>query len=82
MTVPAAGVHRPDRGQPSGRSSTPSVTAAGVKECPLPVIRIVRPSSAARAISAATSAAEPGEATRRGLAVTLPAQLCQVCAGG
>jgi len=49
-----------------------------VKEWPLPVMRIVWPSSAARVTSAATSAADPGEATRRGLAVTLPAQFRQV----
>ncbi len=66
----------------SGRSSTPSQAAAGVKECPLPVIRTVRPSAAARPISADTSAAEAGEATRLGLAVTFPAQLRQVAPAG
>ncbi len=59
----------------SGRSRTPSAIAVGVNEWPLPVIRIVWPSSAACATSAATSATEPGAAMRRGLTVTLPAQL-------
>src|SRR5215475_11584485 len=60
----------------SGRSSTPSVTTAGVNECPVPVIRTVSPSAAALLISAAISSAEPGEEDRLGRAVTFPAQLC------
>ncbi len=59
----------------SGRSSTPSVAAVGVNEWPLPVIRMVSPSAAARLTSSATCSADAGEDTRRGRAVTLPAQL-------
>jgi hypothetical protein len=49
-----------------------------VNEWPLPTIRTVRPSAAARWISAATAAAEAGVACRRGLADTFPAQLRHV----
>ena len=63
---------------PAGLSITPSVLAAGVKECPLPVILIASPSAAAFVTSAATSAAEAGTRTLAGLAVTFPAQFRQV----
>ncbi len=77
MTSPARSSADRIEVSPSGRSSTPSVTAAGVKECPAPVIRTVSPSAAARLTSSATSPADRGTATRRGRAVTLPAQLRQ-----
>ena len=63
---------------PAGLSITPSVPAAGVKECPVPVILIASPSAAAFVTSAATSAAEAGTRTLAGLAVTFPAQFRQV----
>jgi len=62
---------------PSGLSSTPSVQAVGVNECPVPVILTGSPSAAALMTSSATSAAERGVRTRAGLAVTLPAQFRQ-----
>src|SRR5258708_25834175 len=62
---------------PPGRSSTPSVAAAGVNECPVPVILTLSPSAAALATSLATSAVDVGAATREGAAVTLRAQFCQ-----
>jgi len=62
---------------PSGRSSTPSVQAVGVKECPLPVILTGNPSAAARQTSSATSAADRGARILAGLAVTFPAQFRQ-----
>ena len=75
---PGRRVHRPDAGQAAGRSSTPSVTATGVNECPVPVIRTVSPSAAALRTSSATSSAERGVAIRRGRADSLPAQFRQV----
>ena len=67
---------------PAGLSSTPSVLAAGVNECPVPVILTARPSAAARVTASATSAAVRGASTRAGVAVTFPAQLRQVALAG
>jgi hypothetical protein len=53
-----------------------------VNECPVPVIRTGIPASAARRTSAATSAAVAGDAMRRGLVVTLPAQFRQTGVAG
>src|SRR5258708_9613646 len=75
VTVPAAWSMDLIAVSLSGRSRTPWLTAVGVNEWPLPVIRSVRPSAAARLTSAATSAVEAGLACRRGLADTFPAQL-------
>ncbi len=63
--------------RPLGFSMTPSVAAAGVNECPLPVILTGSPSAAALVTSSATSAADRGVRTRAGRAVTVPAQFRQ-----
>lgn len=58
-----------------GRTSTPSVAAAAVKEWPVPTAFTRSPSSAARRTTSWSSPTEVGVTTRAGAAVTLPAQL-------
>ncbi len=55
--------------------STPSVAHNGVKECPAPAGRTVRPSRSARATVSCTAASSAGVTVRVGEARTLPDQL-------
>lgn len=59
----------------SGRSSTPSVSAAPVNECPDPAIRTRSPSRTAARTASATSPASAGDTVRAGRATWSPAQL-------
>ena len=56
---------------------TPSVAAAGVKECPAPTHLTRSPRSAAAVTTSLTSATVVGARRSDGVASTLPAQFCQ-----
>jgi hypothetical protein len=62
---------------PSSSSRTPSVAAAGVKECPEPTGLTVNPSSTAPRTAATTPSVETGRTTLTACARSLPAQLDQ-----
>lgn len=77
VTVPAARSTVRTPVSRSGRISSPSVAAAGVKEWPVPAALTVSPSAAAARIAAASSSVLAGATLRVGRLVTLPAQLRQ-----
>src|SRR5690606_32750576 len=78
VTVPAArSISRIPVSRP-GRTSSPSVAAMEVNECPVPTALTGMPSSAARRTAAASSSTEAGVTSRAGRTVTLPPQLRHV----
>ena len=78
VTSPASGSAVTTPVHPDRSSAAPDVAAAGVKECPLPSARTVRPASAASFTASAIASVVRGQYRLAGSALAVPAQFCQV----